>query len=378
LEKEPLYTFRSVSSLEKTAMNERPKPLYYADYLNLDLLLNAQLPESGKYGKEAHDEMLFIITHQAYELWFRQILHELRSVLALFSATPLDEKRLHIIAVRLDRIVRIQRVINQQIGILETMTPLDFLDFRNVLIPASGFQSRQFREIELRLGLSHRLSNVSFGRFNAGDAAYLERIAEEPSLFELLDAWLSRTPFLESEDFSFWNSYRRAVDRMLDSDAEIIRTNPLLDDNEKRQQFAEHESTRQSFACLFDDRLYEQYRQQGRFQLSHKAALAALFIQLYRDEPLLQLPFRVLTRLMDIDEQLTHWRSSHALMAQRMLGTKIGTGGSSGHDYLKATLSGKRLFTDLFNLSTYLIPRSQLPVLPESLLRKLGFYRDRH
>jgi tryptophan 2,3-dioxygenase len=359
-------------------MSDGSKPLYYADYLNLNLLLNAQLPESGKYGKEAHDEMLFIITHQAYELWFKQILHELLSVLALFSATPLDEKSLHIIAVRLDRIIRIQHLINQQIGVLETMTPLDFLDFRDYLIPASGFQSRQFREIELRLGLSHHLSDFNFGRFIPEDRAYLERVAEEKSLFEWVDAWLARTPFLESESFSFWNSYRRAVDKMLDSDAGIIKNNPLLSEDEKRQQSAELDATRQSFACLFDERLYERHREQGRFHLSHKATLAALFIQLYRDEPLLQLPFRVLTRLIDIDEHLTHWRSSHALMVQRMLGSKIGTGGSSGHEYLKSTVNGKRLFADLFNLSTYLIPRSQLPVLPEPLLRDLGFHRDRH
>ncbi len=359
-------------------MSQRSKPLYYSDYLNLHTLLQAQMPESGQYGKEAHDEMLFIITHQAYELWFKQILHELYSVLALFSAIPLDEKSLHIITVRLDRIIRIQQVINQQIGIIETMTPLDFLDFRNVLIPASGFQSRQFREIELRLGLSHHVRKVSFGRFSPEDSAYLERIAQQPSLFERVDDWLSRTPYLEYEDFSFWNSYRRAVDTMLAGDAEIIKNNPLLNDQEKRQQFAEHEATRHSFACLFDQHLYGQYQQQGRFQLSHKATLAALFIQLYRDEPLLQLPFRVVTRLMDIDEQLTQWRSSHALMAQRMLGSKIGTGGSSGHDYLKSTISSKRIFADLFNLSTYLSPRSLLPVLPASLLRNLGFHQDRH
>ncbi len=359
-------------------MNNNSKPLYYSDYLNLNTLLNSQIPESGKYGQESHDEMLFIITHQTYELWFKQILHELLSVLELFSTIPLDEKRLHIIAERLDRIICIQNVINQQIGIIETMTPLDFLDFRNYLIPASGFQSKQFREIELRLGLAHHFSNFSFGRFNSQDSAYLERIAQQPSLFELVDAWLARTPFLEFRDFSFWNSYRCAVEKMLDSDAGIIEKNPLLTDEEKKQQFAEHEATRQSFACLFDHRLYEHYQEQGRFQLSHKATLAALFIQLYRDEPLLQLPFRVLTRLMDIDEQLTHWRSSHALMAQRMLGSKIGTGGSSGHDYLKSTISGKRIFADLFNLSTYLIPRSLLPALPESLLRNLGFHQDRH
>ena len=359
-------------------MNNNFKPLYYSDYLNLDTLLNSQFPESDKHDQGVHDGMLFIITHQTYELWFKQILHELLSVLELFSATPLDVKRLHIIAARLDRIIRIQNVINQQIGILETMTPLDFLDFRNYLIPSSGFQSKQFREIELRLGLAHHLSNCSYGRFNKEDSAYLERIAQQKSLFELLDAWLARMPFLEFKDFSFWNSYRKAVEKMLNSDAKIIENNPSLSAEEKNQQFVEHESTKQSFACLFDRQLYEQYMVRGHFQLSHKATLAALFIQLYRDEPLLQLPFRVLTRLVDIDEQLTNWRSSHALMVQRMLGSKIGTGGSSGHDYLKSTISGKRIFTDLFNLSTYLIPRSQLPTLPESLIRNLNFYQDRH
>lgn len=358
-------------------MNKPAKPLYYGDYLKLDILLRSQIPESGHYGKEAHDEMLFIITHQTYELWFKQILHELLSALELFSSIPLDERKLHIIANRLGRIVRIQLVINQQIGILETMTPLDFLDFRNFLIPASGFQSRQFREIELRLGLSHHLKNVSFGRFTEEDRLYLEQVARQISLFDRVEEWLARTPFLESESFSFWNSYRLAVEKMLAGDAKIIRNNPLLNSEEKKQQLAELEATRQNFACLFDPQLYEQYRQQGRFQLSLKAILAALFIQLYRDEPLLQLPFRLLTRLMDIDEQLTHWRSSHALMVQRMLGSKIGTGGSSGHDYLKSTISGRRLFADLFNLSTYLIPRSQLPELPESLQRDLGFQQDR-
>jgi tryptophan 2,3-dioxygenase len=357
---------------------KKSEGLYYRDYLNLPTLLNLQSPESANFGNEAHDEMLFIITHQTYELWFKQILYELSSILSFFSAIPLDEKRLHVIAARLDRIVRIQAVISQQIGILETMTPLDFLDFRNYLIPASGFQSRQFREIELRLGLAHHLSNVSFGRFNPEDKMYLEQIASQKTLFDWVDAWLARTPFLEFQDFNFWDSYRQTVENMLNSDAEIIKMNPSLSAEEKKQQLVEHESTRQSFNCLFDPRVYEQHQIKGRFQLSHKATLSALFIQLYRDEPLLQLPFRVITRLMDIDEQLTHWRSSHALMAQRMLGSKIGTGGSSGHDYLKSTISGKRIFADFFNLSTYLIPRSLLPTLPKSLLRNLGFHQDRH
>lgn len=359
-------------------MRKKPQTLYYGDYLQLATLLNLQVTESSQYGDEAHDEMLFIITHQAYELWFKQILYELHSVLNLFSAIPLGEKRLNSISARLQRIIRIQHVINQHIGILETMTPLDFLDFRNHLIPASGFQSVQFREIEARLGLAHHHASCSYGRFNTEDREYLEHVGKQPSLFELLDAWLARTPFLEFKDFSFWNSYRRAVDAMLISDAGLIENNPLLATNEKTHQLEELNATRQSFACLFDSEQYQQQMQQGQFKLTHKATLAALFIQLYRDEPLLQLPFKVLTRLMDIDAQLTNWRSSHALMVERMLGSKIGTGGSSGHTYLQSTISGKRIFADLFNLSTFLIPRSQLPTLPEEVIRNLGFYQARH
>ncbi|MCH9696625.1 MAG: tryptophan 2,3-dioxygenase [Gammaproteobacteria bacterium] len=359
-------------------MNNNQKPLYYSHYLQLDNLLDLQCPESAKHGNESHDEMLFIITHQTYELWFKQILHELNSILELFSAIPLGEKRLHIISARLHRIICIQQVINQQIGIIETMTPLDFLDFRNQLIPASGFQSIQFREIETRLGLGHHLSNSSYGRFEDKDRDYLEQIAKQPSLFVLLDAWLARTPFLDFREFNFWDSYQDAVNNMLDSDAEIINNNPVLSNEEKNLQFLELEKTRQKFDCIFNGSLYQQKMQQGEFKLCHQATLAALFIRLYRDEPLLQLPFQLLTRLMDIDAQLTNWRSAHALMVQRMLGSKIGTGGSSGHDYLSSTISGKRIFADLFNLSTFLIPRSQLPILPEPLIRNLGFYDERH
>ncbi|MCF6252118.1 MAG: tryptophan 2,3-dioxygenase [Methylococcaceae bacterium] len=359
-------------------MNKEKQPLCYSEYLKLPTLLNAQVLESAKHGHESHDEMLFIITHQTYELWFKQILHELYSVLELFSALPLDEKKLNTIATRLQRIIKIQFVINQQISILETMTSLDFLDFRDFLIPASGFQSIQFREIELRLGLSHHLSSYSYGRFTDEDKTYLENVAQQVSLFELLDAWLARMPFLEFREFSFWDSYGTAVKIMLDNDSCIIQNNPLLSGSEKKLQTQELETTRQSFNCLFNEDLYQQYKQEGHFKLTHNATLAALFIRLYRDEPLLQLPFKILNKLMDIDAQLTSWRSNHYLMVQRMLGTKIGTGGSSGHEYLKSTINGKRIYADLFNLSTYLIPRSKLPTLPESLVRNLGFYQQRH
>ena len=95
---------------------------------------------------------------------------------------------------------------------------------------------------------------------------------------------------------------------------------------------------------------------------------------LYRDEPILDLPYRIITKLIDLDSLMNKWRYGHASLAQRMIGAKIGTGGSSGHSYLRKTLEKHKIFEDLTNLSTYLIPRSSLPKLPKELKTKLGYY----
>ena len=102
--------------------------------------------------------------------------------------------------------------------------------------------------------------------------------------------------------------------------------------------------------------------------------MSALFIKQYSEEPVFNLPFQLITALTEIDEQLTLWRYRHAMMVQRMLGTKIGTGGSSGHHYLKKTTESNRIFLDFFNMATFLLPKSSLPELPESVKRRLGFY----
>jgi tryptophan 2,3-dioxygenase len=107
--------------------------------------------------------------------------------------------------------------------------------------------------------------------------------------------------------------------------------------------------------------------------MSHAAVQAALFTNIYRDRPVLQLPFRLLAALMNLEELMTLWRYRHALMVQRMIGVKIGTGGSAGHDYLRDTAARHRIFSDLFRLSTYLIPRSRLPKLPRELEDAMGF-----
>ena len=133
-------------------------------------------------------------------------------------------------------------------------------------------------------------------------------------------------------------------------------------------------NTRRLFQSVLDEDKFKELQDAGEFRLSHQGFLAALFINLYRDEPMLNSPFRYLTLLVDIDELFTNWRQRHAIMIQRMLGTKIGTGGSSGHEYLSQTTKKNRVFTDLFKLSTFLLPRNELPVLPNELGQALGFF----
>ena len=144
----------------------------YRNYLNLDALLNAQKLISEKRGKTAHDEMLFIITHQVYELWFKQILFEIDSIFEVFHAQVIDESQVGIAVSRLHRINEIIQLLIDQIKILETMTPMDFLEFRDYLNPASGFQSAQFRLIENKLGLNSN-TRIKFGQNSYDD--FLEK-----------------------------------------------------------------------------------------------------------------------------------------------------------------------------------------------------------
>jgi tryptophan 2,3-dioxygenase len=359
-------------------VNEKPRrPLYYADYIQLDRLLGSQRLQSALHGRPAHDEMLFIIVHQTYELWFKQILWELDAVLATFRDSPVPEEEVGQAVLRLGRIVEIQRVLIQQVDVLETMTPLDFLDFRDDLIPASGFQSVQFRLIENKLGMRRgdrlQIQDAPYtSRLSEEDAARVEAAEKEPSLFDLIEGWLERTPFLHLGDFDFWREYRRAVDAMLEADRASIRSNPTLTENEKATQLAGVEATARRFADLFAQGAGEPVEVPGR-HFSRQALQAALLINLYRDEPILHLPFRLLALLSDIERNFTSWRQRHAQMAMRMIGSRIGTGGTSGHEYLDRAAERHKVFADLSALSSFFIPRSKLPRLPPDVRSRMGF-----
>jgi tryptophan 2,3-dioxygenase len=337
---------------------ERP-PVYYSEYLQLDKILSAQAPESGKEGLTADDEMLFIIIHQAYELWFKQILFELDVVRKVFrqqtisNSSPDIYNSVH----RLKRICRILEIAVNQMTVMETMTPLDFLDFRDLLRPASGFQSIQFKMIEAALGLNYNSrygQNYYLSQLSQDDIERVKKAESEQSLLVLINKWLERMPFIQegnahwAEGDSFYHQYRTAYEASLRPG---------------------EEANLQTFDMLFKD---EAAYPEGR-SFSFTAARNALFIMLYRDYPLLHLPFELLSTLLEVDELLSLWRHRHIHMVQRTIGKRTGTGGSTGAEYLQKAANSHYIFKELSELTSFLLPRTMLPRLPNGLVKQMGY-----
>ena len=258
--------------------------LTYSSYLKLDELLALQQPVSE--GPE-HDETLFIVVHQVYELWFKEMLHEIDYLRKLLERrdTP---RALH----TLKRVLTILKVVVAQIDVLETMTPLEFLTFRERLESGSGFQSFQFRELEYALGMKE---GGALSRYPAGSEARrsLERRLAEPTLW---DAFLR---FLAASGY--------AVPK------------PLLD-------------------------------RDVRSSVSPAPELHPVLIEVYRKDPVAS---SLCERFVDLDEGFQEWRYRHVKMVERTIGTKRGTGGSEGAAYLRTTLH-KPFFPDLWAIRTEL------------------------
>jgi tryptophan 2,3-dioxygenase len=262
-------------------------PLSYNKYLRVADLIGLQDCLSDP---AHHDELLFITIHQTYELWFKQILHEIDAAIS-----QIDDDRAAAATRSLRRVVEIEKVLVGQIHILETMTPISFLAFRDELNPASGFQSMQFREIEFSSGLKD--ATVLDG-FNSDEfaRARLQARHDSPTLADALYALLQRRGFDAPED-----------------DAKLS-----VEENRKR------------------------YGQRTR------AALEILthFETRYEE-------FQLIESLIEHDEYFSLWRSHHVKMVERMVGAKRGTGGSEGIGYLLTTLD-KKFFPELWEARTYL------------------------
>lgn len=318
--------------------------LYYSDYLKLDKLLGAMEPVT-----RAHDEKLFITVHQAYEVWFQQILFELDELISIFSKEYIDDDSDDMPnALRLlTRIVEIWKILISQVDVLETMTPLDFFDFRKSLGAASGFQSLQFKLIEAKLGLpmSLRHDGTHYKHTNEGglsrpDLAQLEKTEEAATLRAGVIKWLSRldATFAELRLYSdMWKSYANIYNSVLSP--------------------ADREELSEAFKRNFIE-------DTGNAEFPASAHRAGLIITAFRDYPLLRDPFAILTKFIEIDEYMSIWRFRHMLLVNRMIGARVGTGGRS-KKYLEGVLKQHRVFAELADLSTFLIDRTSLKKLLE-------------
>ncbi len=342
--------------------------LYYSDYIELDKILNSQHPKSFEALEEGNDEMLFIIIHQVYELWFKQIIFELDLVRHIFIQGRINDNSddMSKVVYKLKRIGKILELINQQVSVLETMTALDFLEFRNVLLPASGFQSKQFRLIEAKLGLKMKqrykteyYKHTRRGSLSEADLQEVNQVEGESTLKEMIVQWLERMPFFEDR---YWSEYKQT------SAIDAAETHKFwLDYREAYQNsLSKNETGRLK---EFDRVFFEE----GRGDIPPAAMRAALFITIYRNLPIFHLPFELLNTLSEIDELLSNWRYRHFMMVRRMIGLRVGTGGTSGAGYLEGTLSQHYAFREITEVATFLIERSKRPALPKALKEKVSF-----
>lgn len=255
----------------------------YASYLKIDELLSLQQPISRP---EVHDEFLFILIHQVYELWFRQLLHELDAVRVAF-----DDDRVLVGHKIYRRIIAIQRVLFEQIKVLETMTPEDFNDFRSVLNPASGFQSAQFRELEALCGLK--------------DPRFLKLHRKDPKV------------------------HARLKERM------------------------EERSIYDTFIALLDRRGFGVGVSTPEPGSEASQTLVDALKKIYRDTDSHYDLYLMCEYLIESDELLQLWRFAHVKMVERTIGARMGTGGSPGAKYLRSTLS-RTFFPELWEVRSQL------------------------
>ncbi|CAF1139089.1 unnamed protein product [Rotaria sp. Silwood1] len=227
----------------------------------------------------------------------------------------------------LNRCVKIWNILLDQFQLLETMTPIEFLEFRDYIIPASGFQSLQFRLIEFKLGLNDKLRHhyhenyFTHVMFKNQQAEELKNAASEQSLLALLERWLEQV--YDSTSFDFLEIYQTSVERFIEHTKEQKLANGISFDSVN----IEAENLRRQFSNMLNQTQYAQLKLMNERRMSHKAMLAALMISVYHQQPCFQQAYQMLYLLMDIDALIANWRQKHIQLVQRHIGRKPGTGG---------------------------------------------------
>ncbi|HHO50776.1 MAG TPA: tryptophan 2,3-dioxygenase [Deltaproteobacteria bacterium] len=353
----------------------------YWDYLRLDRLLDLQGGLEGDDSQLLADELHFIVVHQSFELWFKLLLRELRLARDHLGQPKVDEETIPHVVQHLRRINAVLRHAVNQFEVMETLTPQGFLDFRDKLVPSSGFQSFQMREVEILMGLEDA-DRIQYGNIDpirhlhevahdtpAGRLATsrIAAVRAERTVLSVLNEWLYRTPIQGSTPGDPGDD--RAVEDFLGSylarmsDHHAANLTRLLDTLE----VSDPEGMRTKFASIQEDAktfLHASDTPEPARPRTRRIRAAALFIESYRQLPLLSWPRLLLDLVVEMEEQLVLWRHRHVRMVERTIGRRVGTGGSGGVDYLEQTGS-YRVFRDLWVIRTLLLPTSRLPELTD-------------
>ncbi|MCW5589704.1 MAG: hypothetical protein KIT27_08600 [Legionellales bacterium] len=301
----------------------------YHDYLNLDNILNSQTLASSTMGANIHDEMLFMITHQTYELWFKQILHELNYLLTHFFQA-IDQQDLLSIHQRLQRIMIIQKLLLQQFSVINTMDVIDFIDFRQLLTPASGMQSVQFKLLEISLGRKNITINPQ--NFTAQQLAQLNQAKCSLSLYEGIEQWLNDFSLQHFSQDEFLNNYAKVIDTVITSSHSRAANIP--------------------WQLLFDKTCYEQAHK----QLSWDAFVSGIYITSHQHQPTCHLPYLILQDCLEVDALFQAWRCEHLKLVLRMMGQQHGTGGTTGAEYLAKQLENSPIFAEFYAFVQFIVP----------------------
>jgi len=359
----------------------------YWDYIRVEELLALQNGLAETEAELSNDEVLFITVHQVFELWFKLILRELRFLRDFFHQELVHEQELSRAVASLRRVVTLFRRCVDHFEVIETLSTRDYLSFRDKLTPASGFQSAQMRQIEIVLGLDDGARiplEAGEGYLDAlrahdgSESPALRRVLAEKqgvSLKRAVDEWLYRTPIdgvgpaepdADAALERFVASYEAA------HAAEVDRTAALAEARSRRPEDtaglrARFEAEKDSLARFLRPTEAEGGKRRARIRA------AALFILQNPELPLLAWPREVVSGLVGLEQGLLVFRQRHARMVERVIGRRIGTGGSSGVDYLDRTALTYRVFTDLWALRTFQVQPRANPAPSEP-----GFYSFRN
>ena len=296
----------------------------YSEYLRLEELLKLQTGVKGGKRSISNDELHFILVHQNFELWFKLIINELRSTRDILASDYVEETKLPQAVHHMNRVIETFNLMAQQWKVMETLEPQDFLNFRDELGTASGFESFQMREMEALMGKKW-IDGKPAGKDDSN----------EKSLYEVTCDWLERTPIQGSTSAS--PDDENQVNGFI---SEYLASHKKL-----------YPDTHQDAVTFFEEDSSLRRRRAG-----------LVFIESYRELPLLAWPRKLISTLIELEESMILWRSAHARMVERMIGRRIGTGGSSGVDYLDMTTK-YRVFIDLWSVRSVLIKKEALPPL---------------